>query len=396
MRRSWLAVAALLAAGLLLVAASSSNGDVRAAASPSAGAARVLWTRQPVKLIAADGSRIAVATTTQKEGVCDRIVVWSPTKKTSPSFKTPVCNDSSTGDDIQQLALAGNTTFWLQTDGGIWRELVVFRHVLGAKKAEIVSPTGTYPLDGYKEDFYGPFDFIGNLFGAGNLVVYNSWTACMEIPVGWTQATCPQSAEGSDPVLLYGQQKLLRILSGNGVEIASAPDVQIPATKFTSPENTVAVVAAVVAVDAKHVAVRFPDGSVTIYSADGAVVRSIPLQPGKFSGFALQGSQFVAIRSGKLELFNVFSGKPLKTFSVPGGSQLYGLQKGLAVYVDFRVHVLRLSDGKDVTFSPPGGADYVGAQIAAVGLFYAYNNPSGRASGRVVFVPLSTILKKLH
>src|SRR5665811_968792 len=118
MRRSWLAVAALVAAGLLPVAASSSSGDVRAAASPSTGAIRVLRTRQPVKLIAAGGSRIAVATTTEKEGICDRIVVWSPSKKTSPSFKTPACNDSSTGDDIQELALVGKTALWLETGGG--------------------------------------------------------------------------------------------------------------------------------------------------------------------------------------------------------------------------------------------------------------------------------------
>ncbi|MGA9762132.1 MAG: hypothetical protein WBQ14_06900 [Gaiellaceae bacterium] len=395
MRRSSLAVVTLLTAGLLSVAASSSSGDVRAAVSSSTGATRVLRTQQPVKLIAADGSRIAVATTTQKEGVCDRIVVWSPTKKTSPSFKTSACNDSSTGDDIQDLALTGETALWLETGGGNWRELALYSHIPGTNKTNLLS-IGSYSLDAYQEDDYGPFHFIGNLFGAGNLVVYNSWTACMEIPVGWAGATCPQSAEGSHPVLLYGQQKLLRVLGRNSVEIASAPDVQIPVTKLTSSENAVAVVAAVVAVDAKRVAVRFPDGSVTIYSAGGAIVRSIPLRPGKFSGFALQGSQFVAIRSGKLELFNVFSGKLLKTFSVPGGSQLYGLQKGLALYVDFRVHVLRLSDGKDVTFAPPR-ADYVGAQISTAGLFYAYNpNPSGHAPGRVVFVPLSTILKKLH
>jgi hypothetical protein len=386
MRRSWQVVVALLAVGLLPAAASSSTV-----------ATRVLRTRQPVKLIAADGSRIAVATTTQKDGVCDRIVVWSPTKKTSPSFKTSACNDSSTGDDILQLALAGKTAFWLQTDGGNWREFGVYRHVLGSKKAEIVSPTGTYSLSAYQEGDYGPFNFIGSLFGVGNLVVFNSWTACMEVPTGSFDPTCPQAAPGDKPVILYSDQRLLKVVNGTGVEIVSAPDVQtsVPDVSYQPSPITTPIAPAAVAVDANRVAVRFPDGSVTIYSAGGALVRSIPLQPGKFSGFALQGSQFVAIRSGKLELYNVFSGKLLKTFSVPGGSQLYGLEKGLAVYIDFRVHVLRLSDRKDVTFSPPR-ADYVGAQIAAAGLSYAYNNPSGHAPGRVVFVPFAKILEKLR
>jgi hypothetical protein len=396
MRRSWLAVVPLLVAGLPLVAASSSSGDVRAAASRSTNAIRVLRTRQPVRLIAADGSRIAVATTTKKAGVCDRIVVWSPSQKTSPYFKTGACNDSSTGDDIQELALAGKRVLWLETGGGIWRELGVYRHTLGTKTAESVSPTGTYPLDGYEEDDYGPFNFIGNLFGAGNLVVFNSWTACMEIPVAESGATCPQSAPGNEPVIVYSDQKLLKVVNnGTSVEIASAPDTQTPGSTLMSPDNTTGPVAAVVAVDADRIAVQNPDDSVTIYSASGTALRSIPVPSGTFSGFALQGSQFVTIRNGKLELYSISSGKLVKTISLPDGSQLYGLQKGLAVYIDYRVRVLRLSDRKVVSFAPLR-SDFVGAQIAASGLYYAYNNgPSGHAPGRVVFVPLASVLKKL-
>lgn len=383
MKISWLAIAALLAVGSL-----------PAAASPSSGASRVLRTKQPVRLIAADGSRVAVATTTEKEGICDRIVVWSPSQKTSPYFKTGACNDSSTGDDILELALAGKRVLWLETSGGIWREFGVASRTLGSKKTEGLSPTGAYPLDAYESDDYGPFNFIGNLFGAGNLIVFNSWTSCMEIPASWSEATCPQSAPGDTPALLYSKQKVLKVVNGASVEIASAPDTQRDAAGNESPDAA-AVIAAVVAADSKHVAVQFPDDSVTIYSAGGAVLRSIPIPSGKFSGFALQGSQLVTIRNGRLELYSVSSGKRVKTISLPGGSQLGGIEKGLVVYVAYRVHVLRLSDRKDVTFSSPR-ADFVGAQIAAAGLFYAYNNPNGHASGRVVFVPFATVLKKLR
>ena len=383
MKTYWLAIAALFAVGSL-----------PAAASPSIGAIRVLRTRQPVRLIAADGSRIAVATTTKKELICDRIVVWSPSEKTSPWFKTGACNDSSTGDDIQELALAGKTALWLETGGGNWRELGVYRHTLGAKKAKLISPTGSYSLSAYESENYGPYTFVGNLFGAGNLLVFDSWTACMEVPAGWSGATCPQSAPGDTPVLLYSRQKLLRVAKSSAVEIVSAPDTRSDAAGNESPDAA-ATIAAVVAVDAKHVAVQFPDDSVTIYSAGGAVVRSIPVPSGTFSGFALQGSQLVTIRNGKLELYSVSSGKLVKKISVPDGSQLDGLQKGLVVYVDYRVHVLRLSDRKRATFSPPR-ADFVGARIAAAGLSYAYNNPSGHAPGRVVFVPFATVLKKLR
>jgi hypothetical protein len=216
----------------------------------------------------------------------------------------------------------------------------------------------------------------------------------MEMPAGSLDTTCPQSAPGDGPVILYSEQKLLRVVNGVSVEIASAPDIQTNATGDESPDAA-APIPAVVAVDANRIAVQNPDDSVTIYSANGAVLRSIPVPSGTFSGFALQGSQFATIRNGKLELYSVSSGKLVKTISLPGGSQLYGLQNGLAVYIDYRVHVLRISDGKDVSFSPLR-SDFVGAQIAASGLFYAYNNsPSGHAPGRVVFVPFARVLKQL-
>lgn len=383
MKIYWLAIVALLAAGSLPAAA----------AAPSTGAIRVLRTAQPVKFIAADGSRVAVATTTDKENSCDRIVVWSPRKRSSVSFKTGVCNDVPTIDDIWGLALAGKTALWLEAGGGNWIELGVFSHTVGAKKSKLVSPYAAYSLSGYESSNYGPYTFLGNLFGAGNLLVFNSWTACMEVPAGGVGATCPQSAPGSDPVMLYSNQKLLKVVNGKGVEIASAPDTQIGVTGSVSvegPSVAVAVAPAIVAVDAKRIAAQNPDGSVTIYSAKGAVVRSIPIPSGTFSGFALQGSQLVTIRNGRLELYSVSSGKRVKTISLPGGSQLGGLEKGLVAYVAYRVHVLRLSDRKDVTFSSPR-SDFVGAQIAASGLFYAYSNPSGY----VVFVPFAKVLKKL-
>ena len=348
MRRSWLVAAVLLA---VAVAASTSSGGVRAAAPSSTGAIRVLRTQQPVKLIAADGSRVAVATTTEKEGVCDRIVVWSPKEKTSPWFKTEACNDSSTGTDILELALAGKRVVWLETSGGIWRNFGFATRTLGSKKTEGISPTGAYTLDAYEQDNYGPFTLIGNLFGAGNLVVFNSWTACMEMPAGSLDTTCPQSAPGDGPVILYSEQKLLRVVNGVSVEIASAPDIQTNATGDESPD-TVAPIPAVVAVDANRIAVQNPDDSVTIYSANGTALRSIPVPSGTFSGFALQGSQFATIRNGKLELYSVSSGKLVKTISLPDGSQLYGLQNGLAVYIDYRVRVLRLWTGRSRASGP--------------------------------------------
>jgi len=59
-----------------------------------------------------------------------------------------------------------------------------------------------------------------------------------------------------------------------------------------------------------------------------------------------------------------------------------------------KVHILRLSDGKDVTYSPPGRGS-VDAQIETSGLYYSYNYQSGHARGRVAFMPFAAVLEKL-
>jgi len=320
MKRSWPAVAALLAAGLLPAAASTSNSGIRAAASPSGGGIRVLRTAQPVEHIAADGPRIAVAMAARKMGFCDEIVVWSPQKRNIVRFYPGSnCNTAPTIDDIQEFALAGKTVYWLDADGGLSISLQVFRRTLGTNKTEPVSPVGSYSLSAYEYGEYGPYAFLGNLFGAGNLVVFNSWKSCMEMPAGSFDVTCPQAAPGNKPVILYSDQKLLKVVNGTDVGIVSAPDTQVsaPDVAYQLSPVTTAVAPAVVAVDANRIAAQNADGSVVIYSAGGAALQSIPIPSGKFSGFALQGSQLATIRNDRLELYDASSGKLVKTTRLP-------------------------------------------------------------------------------
>jgi hypothetical protein len=374
MAKAWLALAALVIAGSLGVSASTSP-----AKKP------VLRTKGYVVHIAADGPRVAVATEFSKENTCDRVVVWNPVKRTNAQIITRVNCESGGVNNIPEIALAGKRVAWLEAQGGNSLELTLLSRVLGYGKTVTIA----YATNGNGAEMQPDGDYVGDLAGDENLLAYNAWHVCTAVPVGGEDdlATCTEPASGDHEVLDFNKQRLRRVVNGKSVAIVSAPDIE------ASGLNTMSLT--IVAVDAGRIATQQPDGSVTIYSATGSVLKKIAVPTGKFSGFALQGSQLATVRDGKLELYDVDSGTLAKTIPLAAGSVLRDLQNGLAVFTHSRkIYVLRLSDGKKLTFSPPGKGS-VDAQIESSGLFYSYNYKGGRSPGRVVFVPFVTLLNKL-
>jgi hypothetical protein len=374
MRKVWLALAALLV-----------SGSLSAAASTSPPKSYMLKTRRSVSRLAADGARVAVATTTTAENTCDRIVVWSPLKRSSVGFKTGInCETSSAINEILEIALANKRVAWIEADGGNYLDLSLRSRVLGSKKQTTTIASASNG-NGAAEESSG--DYVGNMFGDGGVLAFNYWSECMAIPVGWEgEQTCPDPAPGDQPITIFSGQKLLKIVNGKGVAIASAPDVVASGLHTMSLK--------IVAVDARRIATQRPDGSVAIYSAGVSAWKRMAVPNGTFSGFAFQGSQLATVRNGDLDLYDVDTGLLTQTIPLAAGSKLRDLQRGLAVYLRGRkIHVLRLADKKDVTYAPPGKGS-VDAQIESSGLFYSYNYERGRSPGRVVFVPFAAVLKK--
>ncbi len=376
MGKAWLALAALVVAGSLSASASTSP-----AINP------VLRTKGYVVQIAADGPRVAVATEFSKENKCDRVVVWNPVKRANTQIITRANCESGGVNDIPEIALAGKRVAWLEAQGGNYLELSLRSRVLDHGKTEAIGSASNG--NGAAESPDG--SYLENVLGDGALLVFNSWSVCTAYPAGSdidpSEPQCDFPASGAKTVLYYSAQELRKIVNGKGVKIVSAPDIEASGLRTMSLK--------VVAVGTGRIATQQPDGSVTIYSAAGSVSKEIAVPTGKFSGFALQGSQLATVRDGKLELYDADSGTLMKTIPLAAGSLLHDLQNGLAVYVHGRkIHVLRLSDGRKLTFSPPGKGS-VDAQIESSGLFYSYNYKGGRSPGRVVFVPFATLLKKL-
>ena len=376
MGKAWLALTALVVAGSL-----------SASASPSPAKNVVLRTKGYVVQIAADGSRVAVATGFAKNNRCDRVVVWNPIKRANTQIITRVNCESGGVNDIPEVALAGKRVAWIEAQGGNYLELNLRSRVLGQEKTEAIGSASNG--NGAAESPDG--SYLENVLGDGALLAFNSWSVCTAYPAGSdvdpSEPQCDFPASGTKTALHFSAQKLLRVINGKGVKIVSAPDIDASGLRTMS--------LMVVAVDAGRFATQQPSGSVTIYSATGSVSKEIAVPTGKFSGFALQGSQLATVRDGKLELYDADSGTLVKTIPLAAGSVLHDLQNGLVVYLDGRkIRVLRLSDGKKLTFSPPGMGS-VDAQIESSGLFYSYNYKGGRSPGRVVFVPFATLQKKL-
>lgn len=354
------------------------------AASSSTAKTITLSTRGYVTSLAADGSRVAAAIDSSSSAFgCYHVFIWAPAKKSVSQIPTAsLCPPDGAINDLSEIALAGKSALWLEDVGGNYLELGLFEHTLGVKKTQWVADASNG--NGAAEDSSG--DYIANLSGDGNLLVFNSWSECTAVPVGWEGGqTCAQPAPGDQPITIFSNQKLMKVVNGKAVQVASAPDVQ----------NPVRMSLTAVAVDAGRIVTQDSSGQMTLYSATGAILAQIPVPNGTFAGTALQGTQLVTLRNGSLELYDVTSGSLLKTIPLAAGSVLRDLQSGLAVYVHGRkIHVLRLSDGRDVCYSPSGKGS-VDAQIEASGLLYSYNLKAAKSHGRIVFVPFAGLLRKL-
>ncbi len=331
--------------------------------------------------MAADGPRVALAT----DGIaksCDRVVVWNTTARSFSAFKAGThCPGAETsgGQELQEIALADRRVAWLERAAGNLEDLTLRTAGLGGPRISTVevaengngaqgSPDGGY---------------VGNVFGDGDLIAYNTWRVCTVLPPGAVDETA-KLCEGPQPAVseethAVAAQRLWKLVRGKKSPIGKGPQ--------SYP---------VVAVDAGRIAVRQESGTMILLSSSGAVLRRIATSRGAVRGAALQGNDLVVLRSGGIDVYDARSGTLARTIPLPAGKALLrDVHSGLAVYVEgLVVHVVRLADGKSVSIKVPGSRP-VDAQIEAPGLFYSYTLPGSTAKGRIAFLPLSEVKRKL-
>jgi len=320
--------------------------------------ARKLTLADPVEQVAADGRRaVAYAHTS-----CGGVLVWN--SRTRRAARTPRlwCEG-----DLRQLVLAGSRLAWISGvhgASGDYSQLAMLR--LGARRSTPVTAT----LAGSE----GGGDDVGNLTGSGRTIAFtfyrdpggrrerrNAW-----LLVARNGRRCPVSFDQTTPA------RLCRRLAAAAGGITTS-------------------------VDAGRVLTVAPGGVVRLLSTRGRVLRSWRLSRG-ITYAELGGRTLAAQRGASLTAYDAASGakKQTRLLAADEGRppRLLDVQGDLATYVTGgAIHLLRLSDGRDVALDLPGGAPWLDAQLEPSGLFVTWNQMYHRRPGRMAFVPMRTVIQ---
>lgn len=276
--------------------------------------------------LSADGHRVAIHVVhAGNDTKCHRLLIWRGAG--APAAINAGCTEEN-DRSVTDFALAGQRVAWVDYEYGNHAYCSVLTATAARPHAV---DTGYCPGEGGV--------FVGHFAGDGSLLVFNSW------------------GNGSAVIVLSGPS-IRRGFKSNGK---------------------------VVSVAGGRIGVRGPDGSILVQTATGNFVRHIRV---KAKTAKLDGSTLV-----------VQKGTSVRPYSLSGGMgrarplhgkhpRLADVANGIAVYVSgTSVHLLRLSDGKDVPVRVTRNGRAL-AEIEPAGLFCASRT-------KVTFMPMSAVRRLL-
>lgn len=212
---------------------------------------------------------------------------------------------------------------------------------------------------------------MGFVVGQGNLLAFTHWQLCGDPGA----ASCGIGSRAIVASSLYSVQ----LPPGAGT---TCPNQPFQCTQIGTAPSLVGAIAA----DSGRLALLRSDGSLTVIDSTGSLVSIYSaLSWGRTLAAALAGNDLVQLTQGSLTHFDASTGLLRHTWPVanvasggicrrlPCPSQALTLEDaaaGLAAYtLQGEVHVLRLSDGRDVVVAAGTRAEFVTS-----GLVYAYES----------------------
>jgi hypothetical protein len=147
--------------------------------------------------------------------------------------------------------------------------------------------------------------------------------------------------------------------------------------------HTYASRAVVLSVDRGRILVDRPSG-LDVLSGGGSVVATVHRA---HEGGAIMRDGRVATIAGRRLVVSGVDGKRTAVRTVAAGAHLDDVQGGYALYsVETRLHLLRLSDGKDLVLRLRNQFGYVHARLWDGAIFYSYNQRAGSMPGHAGYV----------
>ena len=282
-----------------------------AVAATIARTARPLVTGGPIRSLSMDGPRVALAVG-DTTGRCDRVlywnVAWNPAQRVSaPSGPTCLVRPQSV--EIPSVAIGGFRAEWLVTQNGHSRLIA-----------------GSPLCQEWVLGRYGSTGAVSAMAGDGATLAFAATS------IGRTRV-----------FVVNGKYRPGAITSGRGRPTLAA--------------------------DGSHVAILWPNGRLELRSRSGVLLGAWQAQPG--GAIALQGHELVALRSGRLAVYD--AGRLAHTWRVPAHARGIDVQNGVATFaVGSRAVVVDTRTGRTATVGH-GAARLTGVQIEGPGLAYAWS-----------------------
>jgi Tol biopolymer transport system component len=339
--------------------------------------------RLPVEEIAADGNSVAYRT-------CGAIGVWAKESETvtAVSSELPLCNFQDDYLQFYSLALAADRVAWGQVDGGNVQGSALVARSTADPATQIALAAGPGITNG---DPRGTAR-VGDLIGAGSLLVLSTWAYCDE----FANNTCWQLPPQQRPLV---SQTLWRVREPSWPGVCPGLGYSSPPSARCELLRTEPGPLRPLDVDAGRV-VASGDNATLVLDADGRELLSVPIST---TAAQLAGSDLILLVPGELRDYDARTGALLHSWPLPDVSlgglcglpswecgsprlRLEGAARGVVAYIlDGKLHLLRLRDGADVLV-----ADASAAALDDSGLFYTYR-ATGIWPGRLRFVPFDQL-----